>query len=537
MEMSPPAQRARVHFSSGKITGASCTCAAGEEGRCQHVASLLLVYAKDPAGFASTDGLSKDLERRSKPELIELLNQLLEPQASLEERPDPVLAASRRIGDLKDPDAYRRYVAHAFQTHEFNFWGAARVASELEDFLVEGERSLEQEDYGHAVFVFSAIATTILDYSETVANLIDHDNEELASALQHCIHGVARGISGAAGDSEIRNKGLRSLLEVHLFDVNRSSDLFLGRAGELIIESATGAEKALVASWLRANLPTGRSGIHYFHRQMRGRFLLELVEGELDEGSILEICRECGLVADLVDRLLHRNRVEEALSEIAMAWSLDLAQIAKVFELHGHADDVEPLLVERFEYDQDYKLAGWLCRRHFGRGDQAGALPYLERVFASDPDHASYRELREIALDAGEWEDVRSRVAGELIGSRDFYTLVARFIYEGEVVAALELAELSFVGKHYMQQLEAGVADAAGAHPRTAVDLSRRLAEVFLKRPNRQNYQGACRQLVRMRDLSRRLGLESAWDEYIAGLRGRYPKRPALHDELSRFGL
>ena len=537
VEISPPAQEARVRLSGGKIAEATCTCAVGEEGCCPHVAAVLLAFAKDPAGFAGTDGHSGDLEKRSKSELIELINQLLASQPSPEAHPDPILAARLRIEDLRDPDAYRRYVAHAFQTHEFNFWGAIRVASELEELLAEGERHLEQEDYGAAAFVFCAIATTILDYSETVANLIDHDNEELASALQHCIHGVARSISRAADDQEIRNKGLRSLLEVHLFDVNFSGDLFSGEAGELIIERATGAEKALVASWLRANLPTGNSGIHYFHRQLRGRFLVELMDRELDEKSILEICRECGLVAEVVDRLLRVNRLEEALSELALAWRLDLAQIAEVFERHGHAGDVEPLLTEQFEDFRDYKLAEWLSRRHLGRGDRARALPYLECVFESYPVHDRYRELRDIALDVGQWADIRSRVAGKLIGTRDLFTLVALYLHEGEIVAALELAELSFVGKHYMDRLEAAVSEAAGTHPRTAVDLSRRLAEVFFNRPNRLNYQGACRQLVRMRDLSRTLGLESEWDEYISGLRRRYPKRPALHEELSRYGL
>ena len=537
VEVAPPAQEARVRLSGGKIAEANCTCAVGEKGNCAHVVAVLLAFAKDPAGFAGSDGQSGGLERRSKSELIELINQLMASQPDSETHPDPVLAARLRIEDMRDPNAYRRYVAHAFQTHEFDYWGAIRVASELEDLLAEGERFLEQEDFGPAVFVFRAIATTILDYSETVVNLIDHDNGELASALQHCIHGVARSISGAAGDPEIRYEGLYSLLEVHLFDVNYAGDLFSGKAGALIIEHATGAEKALVASWLRANLPTGQSGYHHLHRQMRGRFLLELMDRELDENSILEICRECGLVAEAADRLLRANRLEEALSELAMAWDLDLAQIAEVFERHGHAGDVEPLLTEQFEHFQYYKLAEWLSRRHLGRGDRAGALPYLECVFASDPVHDRYRELRNIALDAGQWEDVRSRVAGELIGTRDFFTLVALFLHEGEVVAALELAERSFVGKHCMDRLEEAVSEAAGTHPWTAVDLSRRLAEVFFKRPNRQNYQGACRQLVRMRDLSRQLGLDSEWNEYIAGLRRRYPKRPALHEELSRYGL
>ena len=68
-------------------------------------------------------------------------------------------------------------------------------------------------------------------------------------------------------------------------------------------------------------------------------------------------------------------------------------------------------------------------------------------------------------------------------------------------------------------------------------DLVRRLAEIWINRSNRQGYQRACGHLVRMRYLSRLLGLESECDGYLAGLRIRFPKRPALHEELSRFGI
>ena len=543
MEMSPPAQRARVRFSGGKISEATCTCAVGEEGRCPHVAATLLVYAKDPAAFATNDGPERDLARRSKSELIELINQLLASQPGPDvfpdpdERTDPVLAAALRIGNLRDPGSYRRHVAHAFQTHEFDYWGAVRVASRLDEFLGKGRQYLDQEDYDNAVFVFSGIATTILDYSETVESLIDLDNGELATALEECVRGVARGISGAAGDSEIRNKGLRSLLEVHLYDACYSSGFFAGKAGELIIERATGAEKALAASWLRANLPTDRSGYHHIHRQLRGRFLLELVDGELDGESILEICRECGLAAEAADLLLSANRSKEALSEVAMAWGPDLSQIAEIFERHGYASDVEPLLAERFEDYQDLKLADWLKRRRFGRGDQAGALPYLECLFASEPSVAGYRELRDIALDTRQWEDIRSGALIELIGKPEYYSLAESFIEEGEIVAAFELAEFSYIGVYSMERLEELVENTAMAHPRVALDLVRRLAEIWIKRSTRQGYRRACGHLVRMRNLSRLLELEAECDGFIAGLRIRFPKRPALHEELSRFGM
>ena len=52
-----------------------------------------------------------------------------------------------------------------------------------------------------------------------------------------------------------------------------------------------------------------------YHRRAHGRFLLELESDDLDDDAFLGICRESGLMTELVDRLLTLGRLDEAMSE------------------------------------------------------------------------------------------------------------------------------------------------------------------------------------------------------------------------------
>src|SRR5262245_50578227 len=71
------AYRVHVTFEGQKIQHADCSCPVGDGGRCKHVAALLLTWRARPEIFHEAEDLEAALERRSKEELIALVQQML----------------------------------------------------------------------------------------------------------------------------------------------------------------------------------------------------------------------------------------------------------------------------------------------------------------------------------------------------------------------------------------------------------------------------------------------------------------------------
>ncbi len=536
-EISPRPYRVRVVLSGNDIESASCTCSIGETGHCPHVAATLIAYSKDPERFGVAVGLDAALERRSKSELIELINRLLALRPGLEDFPETFLATRHPDQGLLDPATCRRYASFAFQVRHCDYDSAIVAADDLERSLEQGDEYLALEDFRSALIVYSAIAAGILDCSEIVTVLVDCDNGELAAALNHCITGLAKGLAGAAGDAAIRNKALRTLLELHLHDVIYSDSLFAGKSGALIKEHASGIEKALLTAWIRADMPVGLTWPDHIDRQLRGRFLLELAQGELDEDACLQICRESGLAIELADRLLQMGRLDDALDAIGMAWGPELPELGELFDRHGKAHSIEPSLHECFESSRDSNLAEWLKTHYIGYRKYSRALPIAEFLFERDPGASGYRELRELALHAGQWENIRLHALHGISTSGQINALANEYIDEGEVEPALELAGHAYLGAHVMKRLIRAVEAVATTSLREAPSYFRCLAEIYIELRGRKNYKQACRQLISMRDLLRRLGRDSDWQGFLAELRRGTRNRPALQDEMLRSGL
>src|SRR5262249_52475811 len=61
----------------GTVQHAFCQCPVGAEGKCKHVAAVLLAYLEDPARFPDTTIAEAALGERSREELLELVQQFL----------------------------------------------------------------------------------------------------------------------------------------------------------------------------------------------------------------------------------------------------------------------------------------------------------------------------------------------------------------------------------------------------------------------------------------------------------------------------
>ncbi len=351
----PQPYRLRVVFGTEGIEEANCSCPVGGGGHCKHVAALLIAWLEEPDAFRGVAELDADLERRSREELIALIKQMLLLQPDLETLLETALREGDRRGTPVNPETYRRQVSSAFRRGGNDWIAPSRIAADIGITVGAADGLLALCDYASASVVYQAAVQEILKHYDMVPD----EDRHLGEVVDRCVEGLGSCLA-SKGDAALREQVLQTLFEIYRFDVD-CGGIGLGEAApDLILEHATGEEMRAVAGWVRAAMARGNSRGGNFHRQMHGRFLLDLEMADLDDDAFLIICRESGLEVDLVERLLTLGRLDEAISEAELTGDYQLLVLADIFLEHGCAESMEPLLVRRIETSQDRRLVEWL---------------------------------------------------------------------------------------------------------------------------------------------------------------------------------
>ena len=386
----PQPYRLRVTFGAQGIEEAHCSCPVGRGGRCKHVGALLLAWLDQPDAFRTVLELDADLEQRGKDELIALIKRMLRLEPDLETLLEETPPGGDRPRTPVDPETYRRQVSYAFRRGGNDWMAYRRTAEDIDGIVNAGDDFLALDDGASASVVYQATARGILEHYDP-----GFDEEwNLGGVVDRCVEGLGDCLVSMDDDARGREQTLQALFEIYRHDVD-CGGIGLGEAAPvLILEHASEGERRTVAGWVRNAMGRGDD----YHRRAHGRFLLELESDDLDDDAFLGICRESGLLADLVDRLLTIGRLDEALSEARRAGDHQLLILADVFLRHGCSPSVEPLLVRRMETGQDHRLAEWLKARHRERGELAEALALAKRLLLARPHLAGYQEVRELSL-------------------------------------------------------------------------------------------------------------------------------------------
>ena len=531
----PQPYRLQVAFGANGIDEAHCSCpVGGGGGRCKHVGALLLAFLEQPDAFRVVEELDTGLRRRSKSELIDLIKRMLQLQPDLETLLELALPGENQGSAPVNPEVYRRQVSSAFRRSGDDWMASQRVARDIGITLGAGDGFLALADYAGAGVVYQAVTRGILEHYE----MIPDEDGQLADAVDRCVEGLGNCLAGGGDNAAVRESCLQALFDIYRFDVDFGG-IGLGEAApDLMLEHATDEEKGAMAGRVRAAMPRGESWSDGYHRRVYGRFLLDLEMAHLDDDSFLGICRECGLLAELVDRLLTLGRLEDAVAEADSAGDYDLLTLADIFREHGCARMVEPLLAKRIETSRDSRLAEWLKERYRERGELAEALAVARRLLERRPHLAGYQEVRELSRALGVWQESRPQLLEHWSAAGEYGLLTDVYLEEGEVDLALRSVNRRRPGfLHGVDQLIRVAQAASETHPQAALDIYRQQAESLIEARGRDNYRQACAYLTRVRDLYRQLSLESEWTAFIAGLRERHLRLPALREELSNAGL
>ena len=127
--------RVSVRVANGAVAGAECSCPVGYNGRCKHVAAVLLAYAEDPARFVEIPSIDANLRERSPDELVALVKQLLRRAPELEPLlADPLPGFIRPAPPAAD--VYRRQAREVIRgVNAHNDWAEVEIAHGVAEVL------------------------------------------------------------------------------------------------------------------------------------------------------------------------------------------------------------------------------------------------------------------------------------------------------------------------------------------------------------------------------------------------------------------
>ena len=277
--------------------------------------------------------------------------------------------------------------------------------------------------------------------------------------------------------------------------------------------------------------------------------LLGLEADSIDDETFLRLCRETESYDYIVDRLLKRGRLDEALAEAKHVENYDILEIADILSEHGHEDKAVQLIQERVERDNDTDLLHWLQEQYQFKGNLTGAMEMAKRTFTTSLFEATierYREIRQLAQQLDRWEAVRSEIMAYVQQSHITALQIEIALDEGQVDLALQLlqagrqTENPGLGPYGSDNLNVGIEVAKAAeesHPQESIEIYQAYVEMRIEWRGRENYQVACQYLISIRRLYQKLGQSDTWTRYIATLREQHRNLPALKDELAKAKL
>ena len=529
-----PFYRQEVLFNSKGIESAQCSCPVGAGGHCKHAVALLLTWVNDLDSFQEVEAFDAALEKRSKPELIALVKQMLEQEPDLESLLDlPLSAKDSAPMDMK---AIRRQAQQAFRGVDYE-WGGHGYTGEIEhslqpllnlasDYLARGNAE-------NSAAIYATVIETIFDNDDVA---MQDEEGELLGLAHECAEALGTCLSKINVPKK-RREILEALFGAYKWDVQAGGVGAADCVPEILTGKTTPEERVEIAKWVRDIMPKGKEWSDNYRRETLGGFLLDLETDTIDDDAYLKICRQTGRLNDLIERLLKLKRMEEAENAAKAAEDYPLFLALDIFTKHRQAELAEKLVTARLESIKDNRLIEWLSERLKQQGDWAGSLELEERLFRQRPNLEQYKRLRKPAMQLNRWDELRAQIIAELEKKKDIGLLINIHLLEKEI--ALALAALGKMPEQWMaRSLGIEVANAARqSHPRESIRLFCKGATHIMDSRDRGSYAQAAQHLREVRKIYTQINETQSWNGLIADIRERYKKLPALQAELDKLKL
>lgn len=507
---------------------ASCTCPVGEGGGCKHTAAVLLAYAERPDDFVEVESLSSALARRSKEELIELLERVCKVHTDVES----MIVSRQAPIDLLKPEHVIERARSLLEDAIAHHTPGRVLAPALQKLLVLADQIAASGDLDSGARAFDSVS------SEVIARYDAFDDEggELAEIVRQCADGMARCLEGR-GEIAARGSLLRALFVVFEFAAARGDAT---TAIDRLARTASGVERMAVAEWARSSL----RGLGPITRRAYGELILRLLVNVVDDNTLLERLREADHHAAMARLLLNRERGADAAHEAAHLSDDEIATLASAFDQRGQGELLDGVIASRITRTRSIMLLTFWSERLLSKADNAGALSVSEMLFNLDPSLARYKLIKGQAQQLGTWAEVQPRLEKTLQSRRYERHLVDVLLFENRLDEAIEKALKRPIdhgfghGRFEPDELSIPVADAVEqSHPQACVDLLKRHASWLVEQRGRNSYAEAAQLLVRALAVASRIQNEQDVRRFATKLREEHSSLRALNEELAEVGL
>lgn len=533
------------------IAWAECSCPMGSGGYCKHVVALLLTWIHSPDDFSHL-ALEQQLHAFSPDKLVDLIVEMVDRHPDLER----LVSLSAQSATPLDEEHFRNQVRSVLEQgpppYSDDPWQATvDVAEQMGDFLDLADDYRDDGRLGDAVQAYRCIAEEACnhymdfhDESGTLAARINTCTERLAAALE------------TADDPELRDTILRTLFDVYMCNIRLGGFNIGSPARDALLVHTSADEKQQVAQWVRDAISgadvepesrviyLGSSGIssrrNDWKRRTLGGFLLDLEADTLDDERYLDICRRTGRLSDLVDRLLERDRHDEALDAVRDASDDEVVQLTSLFANHDATELLYSHVTNRIDATTDRRLVAWLRDAEREHGSPERALKLSRRLFWEQPSPDTYEPLRPLAQDLDRWDEVQSEIHEQLREQGAHALLTRLHLTDHDVGDALKTVRRTGTSSRYGgATLAMKVAEAAeDEYPDEAIELYRERARTLIADRGRDNYAQAATYMKRVKTLLEREDRHDTWKDRIEQLvDDELHRLPAGRDEFQKADL
>lgn len=521
----------RVTFAKDKITNMTCSCPMG--GHCKHLAALLLTWVYRSDEFIVRQPLAKVLKDCSPAELIILIERMVNRYPNLEQLVDLFTTKpeqkKRAVVSIKP---YQRQMRRIMRNHEYD---DSIDLIDLENILLTGKSFLDISNWENAVVVFRAVIEGILEEYENFRD----ENGDLAITVENAINGLVACFEQCA-DYTIRLSILRILFETTKYDIEFGG-IDLDTGADKAYDQASVAEKAELATWIEDEIQKLTCDLNSdsdkYNLDAWSRNWFHIARSFMTDEALLETASRLKMYQILFLHLLALKRPAEA---IAMArkslayFEQDRLQIVQELSNAGYNAEALSLAEENLHVAQkNTQLLDWVAKCYQTQERWADALDLYLKIWSNRPDLILYRTLCTLGGKLNNWPTLQEKLLASLMLSGDQDLLLDIYLEEENWLAAWELAE----SKKNRDLLNVVAERTASFMPERAIPVYITEVESAIEQRNRKLYEHAAKFLKKAEPLFQKLNRSAEWHDYVAKLRLRYKKLPALLDEMAKAGL
>jgi len=520
----------RVTLGKQGVVSADCTCPYDWGGLCKHQVALLLAYVHQPDTFHVVPPVSEMLASRSREELIELVELMVQRYPSLLSLVE-LSTAQPQPGQALDLSIYRRQAQRALRQDDME-----AIATDLQPLIDTAKQLLQQDNWLWAGAVYQMLLAEITASYDDNLQAIDYDGDVCVVA-QDAADGLGKCLAQARSlDAETRAIWLHTLLDAVLKDLELGGIDYAYPARDVLLESATDAEWEWVEDRVRGEIQ--RSS-----RWTRDTLVRLLADRQKQQGSsdtAKNLIHELGSPEQRAFLMVEEGKIEAAMAIARQHFThlpglmLQFADALVVAHAQTRAVELVAQLAQQEKSRGHYQQ--WLSKYYQEYGDPQTALNWQQQTFWDSPSLEGYKQLQDLGQKAGTWVQLRDNILQKLQQQKQLLLLTHIAFYEQNIERVLELFPQlkEWEQSRFRQPLAKAIET---THPQMAIALYQQLATRAIEQRNRPAYREAVQHLQRVKTICESCRTLADWTEYITRLRSQYPTLRALHDELYKAKL